>query len=297
MLLTATNDPCAPRAALTAAASRWVADMTGPNSWSGRSVRVSTWDRVASSVCPLNTGRMSRKATTSGSSSTMFAGVSPAMMAQKRHFIRPTLDPRTEWRRASADVPCRYAERPDGPARLPSTPDRRRRGRSPPSDAGAVAGTAYDRRRLNRPVPTQPGQDAGRVRLPAHRTTGGRLTGRVGRHPWCTWLHSGGLRFPRPVGGVRRRRRRDLRTVDPGHRLPAGGGGQAEAAVPLGQRRRTGAHHGAAPSDVLRRGDAAVAAAHDGHPGRPDRGRALSGVPARPGRERRPRAPDRTREG
>src|SRR5690242_3740551 len=83
-LFTATNDPCASNAVRTAAATERAAPNNGTVSSSGSSTSVGTCSRGTSNVCPLNTGRTSRNPTTSGVSSTICAGVVPAMIEQNR---------------------------------------------------------------------------------------------------------------------------------------------------------------------------------------------------------------------
>src|SRR4051794_30934901 len=83
MLLTATNEPWAPSPSTTAVASRWAAARNPSRSPAGRSGSVTTCSRGTSSTCPLKTGRWSRNATRSGSSSTRSAGTSPATIPQK----------------------------------------------------------------------------------------------------------------------------------------------------------------------------------------------------------------------
>ena len=91
-LLTATNEPCAPRPATTAPDTRWAAPIRTGSSSAGRSTRVSTWILGTSRTCPLNTGRVSRKPSVNGSSSTTVAGSAPSMIRQKRQSTQPTLD-------------------------------------------------------------------------------------------------------------------------------------------------------------------------------------------------------------
>src|SRR6478609_9018706 len=80
----ATNEPCAPNAGVTAAAIRCTAPNSGGTNSAGNSTIVSTCRRGITKVCPLNTGRVSRKASTSGVSRTSSATSVPAAIRQNR---------------------------------------------------------------------------------------------------------------------------------------------------------------------------------------------------------------------
>ena len=66
---------------------------------------MTTCSRGTSSTCPLKTGRASRKATKSGSSSTRSAAVSPATIAQKTHPSAHRLSDRPTRPRAGRGPP------------------------------------------------------------------------------------------------------------------------------------------------------------------------------------------------
>ena len=82
-----------------------------------------------------------------------------------------------------------------------------------------------------------------RVRLSAHRRARQALPRRrLGHDPRRQGLHAADLRLPRPAQGADRgRRRARVRPLDPGSRLPAGGGQAPAPAVPAAVGREAGA--------------------------------------------------------
>ena len=90
MLLIATNVPPAPSPASTATAMLWTKPKYDYNSETGNSASVATCERGTTSVCPLNTGRVSRKEIADSTAATWTAGTEPATIAQKTHPDTPS---------------------------------------------------------------------------------------------------------------------------------------------------------------------------------------------------------------
>src|SRR5690606_27918153 len=153
-LFAATKVPWAPVASRTATLRRCTRSKSGPTRPAGRSGSDTTWSRGTTSTCPGNSGRTSRKATATASSSTTWAGRSPATMrqnVQSTGSTAPTVPPRP--RSGGGPLAARHPD--DGHERDEGQPGQRDHGEAG-ADARRVGDEADERGHHEEAEPRRP---------------------------------------------------------------------------------------------------------------------------------------------